>query len=113
MCLSAPKEMDSKSRTEFFDGFKPDGKYSGTVGIYRHNESSKHIGVFDAELIKALPDSVGWIAHNGAGYDQIDVAACKEKGIATTRFREFICICIFFIFLNRRDRRVKYPRRSR
>ena len=74
------QQMDSKSRAEFLEECKAGGKYAGTVGIYRHNESSKHIGVFDAELIKALPDSVGWIAHNGAGYDQIDVNACKEKG---------------------------------
>ena len=78
--------MDSKSRGEFLEGFKPGGKYAGAVGIYRHNDSSKHIGVFDAELIKALPDSLGWIAHNGAGYDQIDVAACRERGKRTNHF---------------------------
>lgn len=36
--------------------------------------------MFDKELIKALPESVKWIAHNGAGYDQIDIDACKAKG---------------------------------
>ncbi|KAL5531964.1 hypothetical protein ACEPAF_5527 [Sanghuangporus sanghuang] len=82
--ISEVVEMDSKSREEFLEAFKPGGKYAGAVGIYRHNESSKHIGVFDAELIKALPDSLGWIAHNGAGYDQIDVAACKERGIVVS-----------------------------
>ncbi|EJD08124.1 2-hydroxyacid dehydrogenase [Fomitiporia mediterranea MF3/22] len=83
--ISQVVEMDSSSRQDFLDGFKqPGGKYAGTVGIYRHNESSKHIGVFDAELINALPDSVAWIAHNGAGYDQIDVNACKAKGIVVS-----------------------------
>lgn len=63
------------------DGLKPGGKYEGIVGIYRHNSSADHIGIFDKELVDVLAPSVNWIAHNGAGYDQIDVLACKDKGI--------------------------------
>ena len=72
--------MDSPNRAEFFAGLQPGGKYDGIVGIYRHNVSTDHIGIFDRELVAKLPASVKWIAHNGAGYDQIDVAACKERG---------------------------------
>jgi glyoxylate reductase len=54
--------------------------YANTVGIYRHNTSADRIGIFDSDLVNALPESVVWIAHNGAGYDQIDVAACKARG---------------------------------
>nr|VWO95815.1 Conserved virulence factor C [Ganoderma boninense] len=77
--------MDSPNRTEFFAGLQqPGGKYDGIVGIYRHNVSTDHIGIFDKELIAKLPTSVKWIAHNGAGYDQIDVHACKERSIVVS-----------------------------
>jgi lactate dehydrogenase-like 2-hydroxyacid dehydrogenase len=56
------------------------GKYSNLVAFYRHNSSADRIGIFDAELINALPPSCKWIAHNGAGYDQIDIAACQKRG---------------------------------
>lgn len=72
--------MDSPSRADFVAGFKAGGKYEGVVGIYRHNVSAGQIGIFDAGLVDALPPYVKWIAHNGAGYDQIDVVACKAKG---------------------------------
>lgn len=38
-------------------------------------------GRFDKELVDALPESLKFISHNGAGYDQIDVNACKSRGI--------------------------------
>ncbi|THG93122.1 hypothetical protein EW145_g8464, partial [Phellinidium pouzarii] len=76
--------MDSPDRDDFLNGFKSGGKYDGVVGIYRHNSSSDRIGIFDTALIDALSPSVGWIAHNGAGYDQIDTKACKAKGIVVS-----------------------------
>jgi glyoxylate reductase len=72
--------MDSPDRADLFANLKQGGKYEGTVVIYRHNSSADRVGVFDRALIGALPPGVKWIAHNGAGYDQIDVHACKEKG---------------------------------
>lgn len=72
--------MDSPNRADFFSGLQPGGKYDGIVGIYRHNVSADHIGIYDKELVSKLPGTLKWIAHNGAGYDQIDVAACKERG---------------------------------
>lgn len=38
-------------------------------------------GLFDPELVAALPKSIKFIIHNGAGYDQIDTKACSENGI--------------------------------
>lgn len=38
-------------------------------------------GPFNKELVQALPKSLKYIAHNGAGYDNIDVAACSDRGI--------------------------------
>lgn len=62
------EDYDSPNREAFFADCK--GKYDGVVGIYRHNDSAQTIGVFDKELIEALPSSVKYICHNGAGYDQ-------------------------------------------
>ncbi|KIJ15491.1 hypothetical protein PAXINDRAFT_168982 [Paxillus involutus ATCC 200175] len=78
-------QMDSPNRADFLAGLKPGGKYCGTVGIYRHNTSSDYIGVFDSEIINALAETgTKWIAHNGAGYDQIDVAQCSAKNISVS-----------------------------
>lgn len=38
-------------------------------------------GPFDAELLNALPRSLRFICHNGAGYDNIDIATCTQKGM--------------------------------
>ena len=46
------------------------------------NKRDQLTGRFDPELIDALPKSLRYIAHNGAGYDQIDVDACTLKGLA-------------------------------
>ncbi|GJE91394.1 D-mandelate dehydrogenase-like dehydrogenase [Phanerochaete sordida] len=74
--------MDSPDRADFLKNLKPGGKYAGIVGTYRHNLSADRIGIFDQEIVDALAETgVKWIAHNGAGYDQIDVLRCKEKGI--------------------------------
>ncbi|KAK7444271.1 hypothetical protein VKT23_015281 [Stygiomarasmius scandens] len=73
--------LSSDSREDFLKGFQPGGKYDGVVGIYRVNESAQKIGIFDRELINGLGSSVKWIAHNGAGYDQVDVLAAKDRGI--------------------------------
>ncbi|GLB37762.1 putative D-isomer specific 2-hydroxyacid dehydrogenase family protein [Lyophyllum shimeji] len=73
--------LDVKDRSEFLAAFKPGGKYSDVVGIYRENGSADIIGVFDKEIINGLSSSVKWIAHNGAGYDPVDVHACIAKGI--------------------------------
>lgn len=70
--------MDSSSREEFYKDLK--GKYAGTVVIYRHGSSSNRIGDFDRDVISHLPESVKFIGHNGAGYDQIDVDACIKRG---------------------------------
>jgi glyoxylate reductase len=80
MLNSLRKLMDSRDRSEFLKGLSAGGKYAGIIGVYRHNTSADHIGVFDKEIIRALAPSVKWIAHNGAGYDQIDVHECKAKG---------------------------------
>ena len=73
--------MDAPDRATFLKDLQPGGKYAGTTAVYRHNLSADRIGVFDPEIIGALAATgVKWIAHNGAGYDQIDVFAAGSKG---------------------------------
>jgi len=71
--------LDSPTREHFRDTFLP--QHPNIVAIYRHNSSADKIGVYDKELVDMLPSSVKYIAHNGAGWDQIDGAACKARGI--------------------------------
>ncbi|TYJ52847.1 hypothetical protein B9479_006527 [Cryptococcus floricola] len=59
-------------------------KYKDVSGIYRHfkaSESIKITGRFDQELVSKLPRSLKFIAHNGAGYDQIDIPACTTRKV--------------------------------
>lgn len=48
---------------------------------YRTFQSVDITGRIDEELVSKLPSSLKFICHNGAGYDQIDVHACSERGI--------------------------------
>ncbi|KAB5511688.1 D-isomer specific 2-hydroxyacid dehydrogenase [Coniochaeta sp. 2T2.1] len=74
--------VTSKSRSEFFNDIQE--KYHDIVVIYRTSSSGVVAGKFDAEFIARLPTSLKFICHNGAGYDQIDVEACRVRGIAVT-----------------------------
>lgn len=40
-------------------------------------------GLVDEELVSQYPDSLKYICHNGAGYDQVDVPACTKRGIVS------------------------------
>ncbi|KAF4211215.1 hypothetical protein CNMCM5878_002935 [Aspergillus fumigatiaffinis] len=77
------KEFLEGTRDEFIRNCK-DGQYDDVVVIYRSNTSTKFTGPFDAELLSVLPKSLKYICHNGAGYDNIDIPACSEKGIAVS-----------------------------
>ncbi|PYI08076.1 hypothetical protein BO78DRAFT_395951 [Aspergillus sclerotiicarbonarius CBS 121057] len=74
------KEFPSGTREDFLRNCR-DGHYDDVVALYRSNTSTKFTGPFDAELLAVLPPSLKYICHNGAGYDNIDVAACTEKGM--------------------------------
>ena len=88
--------MDSPNREDFLKNLQKGGKYEGTVAIYRESSSVPRVGMFDRALIRAFPPGVRWIAHDGAGYDQIDVNACKEKGTSRQSspsvFRDYLRI---------------------
>ncbi|KAH8697559.1 glyoxylate reductase [Talaromyces proteolyticus] len=66
------------NRREFIQECK-DGKLDGVVVAYRTFGSFEITGQFDAELVSALPKSMLFLAHCGAGYDQVDVHACTQR----------------------------------
>ncbi|XBW37351.1 hypothetical protein QEN19_002931 [Hanseniaspora menglaensis] len=68
------------TRAEFLKDLDS-GKYDGIVGITRTFPSVALTGRFDEELISHLPESIKFICHNGAGYDQVDAVAAAKRGI--------------------------------
>ncbi|KAF2759043.1 glyoxylate/hydroxypyruvate reductase [Pseudovirgaria hyperparasitica] len=74
------KEYRTGNRAEFLSALKS-GTYDDVVAIYRSNESTAVTGPFDQELLDALPKSLKYICHNGAGYDNIDIPSCTSKNI--------------------------------
>ncbi|GAB7348658.1 hypothetical protein MBLNU459_g7025t1 [Dothideomycetes sp. NU459] len=68
----------AKNRAEFIEECKS-GKLDGVVAAYRTFPSVSITGIFDKELIEVLPKSWKFLAHNGAGYDQVDAHACAER----------------------------------
>ncbi len=57
------------------------GAFEGCIAAYRTFDSFEATGKVDAELLDALPRSLRFICHNGAGYDQVDIQACTARGI--------------------------------
>ncbi|KAI1010576.1 hypothetical protein LB503_004963 [Fusarium chuoi] len=74
--------ITSINRQEFFKDVQD--KYKDVQVIYRTSASGAVAGNFDVEFIQHLPPSCKFICHNGAGYDQIDVKACADRGITLT-----------------------------
>ncbi|KAH8196005.1 hypothetical protein TruAng_009843 [Truncatella angustata] len=70
----------SKDRASFIAECRS-GSLDGTTVAYRTFDSSSVTGPVDAELVSALPSSLRYICHNGAGYDSIDVPSCTARGI--------------------------------
>ncbi|KAJ5637928.1 hypothetical protein N7490_007807 [Penicillium lividum] len=68
----------ASDRAEFLQECR-NGKYDGVVAIYRTFHSAGFTGLIDEELINALPSSLKYMAHCGAGYDMIDVHACSAR----------------------------------
>ncbi|RYP91512.1 hypothetical protein DL770_002358 [Monosporascus sp. CRB-9-2] len=76
-------EYRKGTREQFLENCR-NGAYDVVRGCYRSNASVSVTGPFDAELISALPESWKYIAHNGAGYDNVDVDACTRRRIAVS-----------------------------
>lgn len=76
-------EFRQGTREQFLENCR-NGKYDAVRGCYRSNMSTPATGPFNAELLASLPASWKYIAHNGAGYDNVDVDACTRRGIAVS-----------------------------
>ena len=64
-------------------------RYVFPLPVSAEKESANKLqltGPFDAELVSKLPPSLKYICHNGAGYDNIDVAACTSRGLSLSPF---------------------------
>ncbi|KAK6356458.1 hypothetical protein TWF718_000817 [Orbilia javanica] len=75
--LVTPK---STNREEFIEECKS-GALDGVVVAFRTFTSVSITGRIDAELVEALPKSLKFICHNGAGYDQIDIQPLTDRKI--------------------------------
>ncbi|KAG5294924.1 glyoxylate reductase [Histoplasma ohiense] len=71
-------ETKATNRAEFIQECLT-GKLDGVLVAYRTFESSSVTGLVDEELVNVLPKSLRYLAHCGAGYDQIDVDACSAR----------------------------------
>ncbi|KAI1097626.1 D-isomer specific 2-hydroxyacid dehydrogenase [Jackrogersella minutella] len=76
-------EFRKGTREQFLENCR-NGTYAEVRGCYRSNVSTAITGPFNQELVAALPESWKFIAHNGAGYDNIDVEACSARKIAVS-----------------------------
>ncbi|KAH8652765.1 D-isomer specific 2-hydroxyacid dehydrogenase [Tricladium varicosporioides] len=73
-------EPKARSREEFIQECKS-GAFDKVSVAYRTFQSVAITGLIDEELVAVLPEGLKFIAHNGAGYDQIDVHACTKHDI--------------------------------
>ncbi|KAF2469410.1 uncharacterized protein BDR25DRAFT_343770 [Lindgomyces ingoldianus] len=76
-------EYPDGSRQDFLSRCR-NGDFKDVFALYRSNDSNKITGNFNDELLDALPLTLKYICHNGAGYDNIDVAACTKRGISVS-----------------------------
>jgi len=70
----------STNRKDFIEECKS-GAFDGVIAGFRTFPSVSITGRIDAELVPHFPSTMKFLCHNGAGYDQIDIAPCTEKGI--------------------------------
>ncbi|KAI0413947.1 D-isomer specific 2-hydroxyacid dehydrogenase [Xylaria grammica] len=81
---------EAKNRQEFIQECRS-GRLDGVLAICDRAPSSLAVtGRFDEELIRALPQSVEFLCHNGAGYDNIDIAACTARSILVSNCPEVV-----------------------
>lgn len=73
-------EYPEGSRADFISKCK-NGEFKDVYALYRSNDSNKITGNFNDELLEALPSTLKYICHNGAGYDNLDIPACTRRGI--------------------------------
>ncbi|KAI4147379.1 MAG: hypothetical protein LQ341_001810 [Variospora aurantia] len=81
--LAELRQINTGDREEFMSDCAA-GVHNGILAISRTYDSVELTGRFDRDLIRLLPQTLKFISHNGAGYDQIDAEACANRGIAVS-----------------------------
>ncbi|KAK2732487.1 hypothetical protein FQN57_002620 [Myotisia sp. PD_48] len=71
----------STNRADFIEECRS-GQLDGVLVAYRTFGSASITGLFDKELVDLLPKSMKYLAHCGAGYDQVDIDACSARSPA-------------------------------
>ncbi|KAI1259699.1 D-isomer specific 2-hydroxyacid dehydrogenase [Xylariaceae sp. FL1019] len=71
-------ELRQYSKDKFLENCR-NGTYDSVVGCFRNSHEK-----FDAEILDALPKDWKFIAHHGAGYDNIDIDACTRRKVAVS-----------------------------
>ena len=72
------------SRAKDRQGFLDEINSIQPRALYRHFGGARSIkitGKFDQSLVSKLPNSLQFLCHNGAGYDQLDIKALTSKKI--------------------------------
>ncbi|KAL8915297.1 MAG: hypothetical protein Q9171_000167 [Xanthocarpia ochracea] len=77
------RQLKDGNREQFLEDCRS-GVHYGILAISRTYDSVELTGRFDQELIDNLPQTLKFISHNGAGYDQIDAEACANRGISVS-----------------------------
>ena len=73
----------STDRASFLEEARS-GAFDGCTVAYRTFESFDITGKVDEQMLSALPQSLRFVCHNGAGYDQVDVPACTKRNISVS-----------------------------
>ncbi|KAM0458818.1 hypothetical protein ACHAPV_005807 [Trichoderma viride] len=73
-------QPEATNRQDFIAECKS-GALDGVSVAYRTFDSANVTGRIDSELLDALPKSLKFLCHNGAGYDQIDIPACTAHSV--------------------------------
>ncbi|CCE81436.1 Piso0_002092 [Millerozyma farinosa CBS 7064] len=76
------------SREQFIEDLH--GKFNNVTAIGRGYLTKELVGLFDEELISQFPSSLKYIAHQGAGYDQVSVSALTAKNILLSHCPDII-----------------------
>ncbi|EGV65132.1 NAD-binding D-mandelate dehydrogenase [Yamadazyma tenuis] len=66
------------------------GKYSNVVAIARGYLTGSKVGRFDEDLVSHFPPTLKYIAHQGAGYDQIDIEPLTKRGIQVSHCPDIV-----------------------
>ncbi len=78
----------SANRSEFIADLN--SKYNDVTAFYRTFDSAKITGRFDKDLADHFPKTLRLVAHNGAGYDQVDIQPLTDRKIYVSNVPDLV-----------------------